>query len=113
PPTPPWEWHSAHDLALNTGPSPSPRAIGSFGAHSWRKSVSPTAFASTPARGALKTGTPGESPQATPSAVTPTAPNTIRRQFRKNADAIIVIPPKIRGRRPRGRRRGENYPAGH
>ena len=26
PPTPPWKWHSAHDRALKTGPSPSPCA---------------------------------------------------------------------------------------
>src|SRR5262245_64187228 len=45
PPTPPWLWHSTHDRALNTGPSPSPEARGSFGVHSWRNSVSPDAAA--------------------------------------------------------------------
>ena len=34
PPEPPWWWHSTHDLALKTGPSPSPEVSGSLGVHS-------------------------------------------------------------------------------
>src|SRR5438477_642350 len=41
PPTPPWKWQATQDLALNTGPKPSPWASGSLGCQSCSNSSRP------------------------------------------------------------------------
>src|SRR5262245_29243978 len=60
PPTPPWLWQATHDLALKTGPSPSPWASGSFGCHSRVNSSCPAWRVEALAHGPNKTGSPGE-----------------------------------------------------
>ncbi len=80
PPTPPWKWHATHEEALNTGPRPSPLAMGSCGCHSCSNSASPAALVAASARGPHRTGSPGENVHATTAAITtlPAIPTRFR-----------------------------------
>ncbi len=76
PPSPPWKWQAAHDRALNTGPSPSPPASGSFAAHSCSNSSRPSATSDARADGPHRMGRPSEKNcQYTTAPTTASAPS--------------------------------------
>ena len=82
PPSPPWKWHAAHERALNTGPSPSPWASGSFGVHSCSNSSCPTAMSAALADGPQIIGRPSEKKlQYTTMAAKPRHPHPTTRRW--------------------------------
>jgi hypothetical protein len=68
----PWKWHATHDFALNTCPSPSPPARGSWAVHSCSNNSRPGAMSAALADGPKTTGSPAENSHQYPAARTVT-----------------------------------------